>query len=142
MVQRGQRWDIESKIKELVKIKSRVPVIIANQVEKHILKSWDDEAFSDGSPKSNPWEKRKVDPPGARRGILIGKGTGILRGSIQAKSKTWRKIEVGSYGIEYAKYHNRGIPGRLPKRQFIGESTILRRKILKIINVEFKKLKR
>ena len=106
-----------------------IPKLVGNVILQHFLKSFDDEAFSDTSERSDPWAKRKSltkrDKTAGRRNLLVQ--SGALRGSIRVRRATWDKIEVGSYGIKYASRHNRGLKG-MPKRQFIGASDIMRRK--------------
>ena len=82
---------------------------------------------------------------GKQRGLLVQ--SGALRRSIRVGVATWDKIEVGSYGIEYAQIHNRGgrgvafgkYPFQMPKRQFIGTSRVLNDKISKLIKKEIGK---
>lgn len=136
----AKKFNFEKKIKDFQKFERTVPKRIGNIALNHFLESWDNEAFSDGSKGSDPWAKRKKDPKGKRRGILIGKGTGILKGSMKKQpGATFKKIAVGSYGIEYASRHNRGLSG-MPKRQFVGKSKILDRKIRNLISKEMKKI--
>jgi len=141
----AKKFNFEKKIKEFQKFERTVPKRVGNIALNHFLESWDNEAFSDGSKGSDPWAKRKRltkqdKTTGKRRGILIGQGTGILKGSMRLRpGATFKKIAVGSYGIEYASRHNRGLSG-MPKRQFVGKSKILDRKIRTLISKEIKKI--
>lgn len=134
-------WKFDTALKELKRKKSKLPKLIANEIKNFVLKSWDNEAFSDKYNKSDPWKKRKRQTKadqrtGKRRGLLVQ--SGALRRSIRVGVATWNKIEVGSYGVEYAQYHNRGT-SRLPKRQFVGTSRVLNDKISKLIKREIGK---
>lgn len=106
-----------------------IPKLVANVIVNHFLKSFDDEAFSDTTERSDPWARRKTmtkrDRTAGNRNLLVQ--SGALRGSIVVRRATWNKIVVGSYGIKYASRHNRGLKG-MPKRQFIGSSDVMRRK--------------
>lgn len=134
-------WKFDTALKELKQKKSKLPKLIANEIKNFVLKSWDNESFSDKYNKSDPWKKRKRQTSadkrtGKRRGLLVQ--SGALRRSIRVGVATWNKIEVGSYGVKYAQYHNRGT-SRLPKRQFVGKSRVLNDKISKLIKKEIGK---
>ena len=138
----AKKFNFEKKIKEFQKFERTVPKRVGNIALNHFLESWDNEAFSDGSKGSDPWAKRKSktkrDQVAGRRQLLVQ--TGALRGSMRVRpGATFRKIAVGSYGIKYAERHNRGLDG-MPKRQFIGKSRILDKKIKQMIRNEMKKL--
>lgn len=140
----AKRWNIEQKIKAFESFKKNLPKKIGNAAKNHFLMSWDKKSFSDGSIGSDPWAARKKETAKTKgRALLVERGH--LRRSIQVKQAVWNKqnpkglIRVGSYGIEYAKYHNRG--GRhLPKRQFIGESRVLTKRINIIAQRELRKI--
>lgn len=138
----AKKFNFEKKIKEFQKFERTVPKRVGNIALNHFLESWDNEAFSDGSKGSDPWAKRKSktkrDQVAGRRQLLVQ--TGALRGSMRVRpGATFRKIAVGAYGIEYASRHNRGLSG-MPKRQFVGKSKILDRKIRHLISKEMKKI--
>jgi len=140
---KGKRWDMKRKLAEMRKFERVVPKQVGNiMLNDFFLKSFDDEAFSDGRRSSDPWAKRKYktkrDRVAGRRGLLYQSGS--LVGSIRVGSATMKKIAVGSYGIEYATFHNNGIANRLPKRQFIGESKMMNRKIRTLIKKKLKKI--
>lgn len=132
---KGKRWDMKRKLVEMKRFERIVPKQVGNMALNHFLESFDNESFSDGRLNSDPWKQRssktKADRrTGRRRGLLIQSGS--LKGSLKVAMATMRKIAVGSYGIKYASFHNNGTT-RLPKRQFIGESKMLNRKIRKLI---------
>ena len=135
------RFNFNKKFNEFQKLKRNAPRLVGNLALNHFLKSFDDEAFSDQSPGSDPWAKRKTqtkrDKTAGRRNLLVQ--SGALRGSMQMKSATWKRIEVGSVGIIYAQRHNRGLAG-MPKRQFIGRSRMLDLKIKNLLRNKLKQI--
>lgn len=134
-----KRWDIEGKIKKFKAFERAVPRRVGNIALNHFLNSWDIEGFSNASINSDPWAKRKKQEKGGRRQLLVK--TGHLKRSMKvAPNPTFRRIAVGSYGISYARFHNKGVSGRLPRRQFVGDSQILNKKIRILITNELKKI--
>ena len=138
----AKQFNFNAKIKQFEKISRTLPKRVGNVAKNHFLESFDNEGFSDGSINSNPWAKRKTstkrDKTAGRRQLLIQ--SGALKRSIKvASNPTFKKIAVGSYGIKYAERHNKGLKG-MPKRQFIGKSRILDKKIKQMIRNEMKKL--
>lgn len=131
-------FNFNRKIKELQKVKANLPAQIGNIAKRHFLQSFRDGGFTDTT--LNPWAKRKAldksdRARGDNRALLVK--TGHLRGSIRVRLATFQRIEIGAYGVPYAKYHNQGT-NKLPKRQFIGRSNALDKKIKAKINREFK----
>ena len=138
----AKKFNFEKKIKDFQKFERTVPKRVGNVAKNHFLESFDNEGFSDGSIKSDPWDERKSktkrDQVAKRRQLLIQ--SGALKRSIKvASNPTFKKIAVGSYGIKYAERHNKGLKG-MPKRQFVGKSKILDRKIRNLISKEIKKI--
>jgi phage gpG-like protein len=133
-------FNIKHKIKELQRIKSNLPARVGNIAKNHFLKAFRDEGFTDST--LSPWKKRTTrnrsdrrNP--ARRALLVD--SGALRRSIRVGSAKFSRIEVGSYGIKYAGYHNRG-EGRQPQRKFIGSSAVMNEEIRRKIRQEFKNM--
>jgi phage gpG-like protein len=139
----AKRWDIEGKIKDFERFERTIPKRVGNVALNHFLDSWDDEAFSDATKGSNPWAKRKTlnradARTQQRRQLLID--TGALKRSMKvSRPATFQRIAVGSYGIKYAEFHNKGT-ARLPKRQFVGRSEMLNKKIQRLIRNELKRI--
>lgn len=128
---------IKSKAK---KMKMETPRLIAGIAVEHFKKSFRDGGFTDD--RLDPWKARKTSNKadrrtGRRRAILVDSGD--LRRSIRARSFNYRNIVVGSYGLSYARRHNRGLAG-MPKRQFIGSSHKMNFKIRVLIRKKFKKM--
>lgn len=129
--------------------------------KNHFTKSFRDGGFTDES--FTPWKKRenKVDnykrgkrgESGIRslnvgRGILIGKGTGLLRKSISFRKKGKWSVVINTGNLPYAKIHNEGgmgkafgkYPFKMPKRQFIGYSGKLNRQIITSFGNKIKRI--
>lgn len=122
-------FNFKKKIARFKANKKKLPVAIGALAKSHYLKSFREEGFTDTT--LSPWAGRKRGNRSdrnnkARRGLLVDKGH--LRRSIRVVRATWNRIEVGSTGIKYARFHNRG-DGKLPKRQFVGRSAVLNNKI-------------
>jgi len=104
------------------------------------------QGFLDRKVKKWPKRKRNVDPG---RNILVGKGGGAkLWKSISRTTLSARSVTIGIKGEpkDYASVHNYGLrAGRgkgfiMPKRQFMGESKTLNKKINRLIKRRIKKI--
>lgn len=115
-------------------MKRTLPTAIGGIMKAHFENSFKKQGFTDQS--FDPWKARKRPEKGKRRAILVKSGD--LRDSISVRSATFNRIVVGSYGLDYSRRHNRGLRG-MPKRQFIGPSKVMNRKIAKLINLELRK---
>lgn len=95
----------------------KLPEKTAVELEKVILESFDQEQYQDG--KASKWQSRKEEDAG--RKILIGKGSGKLKRSIEV-THTSEEVKA-STDVVYAPVHNEGLKaGRgkgftMPKRQ-------------------------
>ena len=125
-----------SKMKGMEKIKRELPILVANEAKNFFQESFRNQGFTDENLK--PWDKRKRDRD-LGRGILIGKGSGKLFRSIRVASKTFEKIVIAS-NMPYSAVHNYGLQsgrrGReftMPKRQFMGPSKVLDKKIHELV---------
>lgn len=121
-------FNFKKKIARFKANKKKLPVAIGALAKSHYLASFRNEGFTDTT--LSPWAGRKRGNRSdrnnkARRGLLVDKGH--LRHSIRVVRATWNRIEAGSTGIKYARFHNRG-EGQ-PKRQFVGRSVVLNNKI-------------
>jgi len=96
---------------------------------------WEDSILS-------PWAKRRTQNKSDRRrgsgtrGILIE--SGALRRSIGISGVYKNRVRVVADRV-YAKRHNRGLSG-MPKRQFMGKSRALNKKVERVLSVEAKKI--
>lgn len=101
-------------------VSRRLPEKVEVELEKVIIESFDRESYNDGITTLS-WPDRKEDDPG--RKLLIGKGSGKLRRSIEV-SHTKDTIKA-STDVVYAPVHNEGLrAGRgrgfnMPQRQFM-----------------------
>lgn len=123
----------------------KILILAGNLAVTHFEDSFQNEGFTDKTLK--PWQPRKVVDAG--RGILIGKGGGEkLSNSIARTILTNKSITIGIKGNpnKYASVHNFGLKAgrgkgfQMPKRQFMGESAILSKKIIRLINQRIKKI--
>lgn len=131
-------FNFKRKIKRFKRTKRDLPKQVGNIAKNHYLKAFREEGFTDTT--LNKWQKRSTRNRSDRRttnrrNLLVNRGH--LRRSIKVGKATFSRIEVGSYGIKYAQYHNRGA-GRLPKRQFVGKSAVMNDKIRRKIRKEVK----
>lgn len=118
------------------------------RAEYFYLDTFKKEGFTDKTFKA--WAPRKRDRQGRqsrdqRRGLLVQSGD--LRRSISVEKRPNNSVEVfvdenisGKSGrvVNYAEVHNKGI-GKMPKRQFIGESAMLNRDIVNDIEKIFRR---
>jgi hypothetical protein len=104
--------------------------IMGNEAKNHFIKSFTDQGFTDSN--LIKWKPRKSKSLRERgRGILIK--TGDLRRSIRVINKTFNSVTLGTVNNKYGVYHNEGT-GRLPKRQFMGNSRALNNRLRAIFN--------
>lgn len=149
--------DIEAFKPQLEKVVDAMGILAVS----HFTRSFSNGGFTDET--FVPWKKRKrgyetykrgkrgesgVRSMGIDRGILIGKsGAGGLSRSIKSKRFGFLGIKIYTY-LEYARIHNDGLMGRawnkypfkMPKRQFIGYSGVLNRKIIDKMDVTIKRI--
>ncbi len=83
------------------------------------------------------------------RGILVGSGSGQLKRSIKVVAAAWPQVKLATVGPDVNKYaavHNEGLrSGRgsgftMPKREFMGKSKSLERKIFRELQVDVGRL--
>ena len=116
------------------KLKTTLPVVIANDAQNHFAKSFQQGGFTDKN--FSPWKPRaKETPKTAGKGILIktGKLRRAVQNSIREKSFSKIRLVIDGATIPYASVHNtgghagRGVGFEMPKRQFMGDSAELRK---------------
>ena len=84
--------------------------MVANDALNHFDDSWDKQGFTDETGTFKKWEDRKNNDGSksdSNRNILVGKGSGILRRSLEVKSATTKRIVIGT-PVKYAQAHNEG----------------------------------
>jgi phage gpG-like protein len=99
----------------------------------HFTKSFSDGGFTDESLER--WKPRKRAERGKSRAVLVKSGR--LRRSLRSRRLGNLAIKIMT-DVPYARVHNNG-EGRMPKRQFIGYSGQLNRKLLAFIDKNIKK---
>jgi phage gpG-like protein len=110
---------------------------VGDEAVSHYKKSFRDEGFTDRSLKKWKEVKRRINPrnpkaAAATRPILTGSGE--LGQSINWDKGAGRKVVVRSDKV-YARVHNEGLRAgrgkgfKMPKRQFVGKSAELTKKI-------------
>ena len=123
----------------------KILVIASNEAVNFFQDNFKRQGFLNRSTK--PWKPRKKRDSG--RGILIGKGGGEkLFDSIARTGLSARKVTIGIKGgpQKYASVHNFGLRSgrgkgfKMPKRQFMGESRVLNKKIVRLIKSRIKKI--
>jgi phage gpG-like protein len=129
---RGGTESIQKKIKALNGIKSTMPNNVSNIAQKFFIANFSKQGFDDNTVER--WKPIKKTSAKRVGGILVKSGR--LRGSIKIKTATWAKILLES-ALPYSAIHNYGLRGvafgkhpfQMPKRQFMGDSFNLRKKI-------------
>ena len=133
-------------------LKNTLPSAIGTMAQNFFQENFYKQGFDDKGIKR--WQSRRGEISGGiarvkkktkgARAILVD--TGNLRDGIYVKRATFSKITIAS-DAKYAKIHNEGLKGRawgkhnftMPKRQFMGESENLKKKIEAKIAKEIKK---
>jgi phage gpG-like protein len=110
--------------------------VVGDEAVSHYKKSFRNEGFTNANLKKWKEVKRRMNPrnhkAAATRPILTG--TGELADSIKYRRGSGRKVIISSDKV-YAQVHNEGLRAgrgkgfRMPKRQFIGKSAELTKKI-------------
>jgi phage gpG-like protein len=112
-------------------------ILIGNEAKNFFVNSWRLQGFDDRSVQK--WTPRKKqDKKRAGRAILVDSGD--LRRSIirEPVNKSQLSVKI-STDLPYAKVHNEGI-GKMPKRQFMGDSYKLNELCKKIIISQLDKI--
>ena len=130
----ARRWRFDKAIRKLKQKKSTLPIKVGIIAKRHFLASFRKQGWVDQSLRK--WKPRKrQDKDKRRRAILVL--SGAMRASIRVRQARFSAIRVGSYGIKYARRHNRGI-NNMPQRQFIGPSKQMTKKIKAMVRKEIK----
>lgn len=120
---------------EFLKSIDEMVTVMATDAVNHFKDSFTNQGFQDDVIEK--WKPRKrIDRKRPGRGILID--TGKLR-----RSPTWRR--KGKYealitsNLPYANRHNEGLSG-MTKRQFVGYSGVLNRRLVKKFDSRIKRI--
>lgn len=127
LTQKGDFPDISKASKEVLE---NIPVSIANLAKNHYLDGFRRGGKQTDASRSGWAKRKKKDKNRQRRAILVK--TGQLRNDVDIRRTTKNEIVLGTLDTVYASYHNEGAEF-LPKREFLGDSKILDRKISKHI---------
>lgn len=129
----ADKFNFDRVIRNMERLKTTLPVILANEAQNFFAGSWKSQGFIDKS--LNPWAPRAKETK-KTKGKAIMVSTGKLRRAVQnsIREKSFRKIRLVIDGgsIPYAARHNNGEDG-MPQRKFIGDSTELRKQQRKTI---------
>ena len=123
-------------------------ILIGREAKEFFGDNFKKQGFDDKNVEK--WKPRKGEIVGGiamvskrskgSRGILIGKGRGVLRNSIQVGKISKTKLSVSiKTDLDYAAVHNFGLRAgrgkgfKMEQRQFIGDSYNLNEKVKKII---------
>jgi phage gpG-like protein len=132
----GQAFKLIQDSKELQQALKDSVTIMGVEAINHFTKSFRNQGFEDVTVQRWQPRKRNTDPG---RGILIGKGTAILRKSL-IKRNIGRYAVMITSPLDYANVHNEGLRAgrgkgfKMPKRQFVGDSQKLMNKIERMID--------
>jgi phage gpG-like protein len=136
----GNQFGTDRVLKNMEQLKSQLPTQLANQAQNYFTDSWRQQGWDGASwqvPKRRirdtpEWKYPKKKGLGRRtRATLVQ--TGRLRRAVSnsIRRATFDKVEL-IVAVPYAKYHNEGAE-HLPKRHFMGDSPILRKKQVETI---------
>lgn len=134
---------LRKQYRELIKQKEDLPQIVGTVALRHFKRGMQQEGFIDRRLKRWPEVQRRTPGhprfnPKRQQKILVGPGSGGIQNTLRIKRATFKETIISSMGKKYAAYHNEG-SGKLPKRQFLGNSVKLERQVEYIIKDEFDK---
>jgi hypothetical protein len=114
------KFNFDVILKRMERMKSDLPVRLANQAQNFFVASFDKQGWDNGS--VTPWAPRKGKV--TNKPILVK--TGALRRAVSAsiRNTSFQSVKL-VVALPYAKYLNEGTD-RMPKRQFVGDSATLR----------------
>jgi phage gpG-like protein len=140
---------IVAKMNEAKKEIENLVTIMGTEALNHFTKSFRDQGFTDTSLKKWDARKKETDTRGRKdrnrssRAILVR--TGELRRSLQKRNLGRYSVVIKSDKI-YANVHNEGLrSGRgggftMKKRQFVGYSEVLNRRLQQRINMRLNRI--
>jgi len=160
-----KKLNLKAKIRAMAQLKNKLPRQLGNQALNHFRQSFRDGGFTDST--LEPWQlpKRKQKNEKGTRYLYSGRASwdqagkytgftradrtratlvqsGALRSSIRVLRTAPGQIVIGS-DLKYAKVHNTGGKtkngGKMPKRQFVGDSRNLNAGMKKKVSGEILK---
>ena len=144
MARRSFKKTIAQQLKELEKAKSTLPKKMGAIAVRQFKRNLHREGFIDKGFRRWPEVNRRKPghpqfKPKQQQKMLVGKASRGFTGTIRTTKATFKETVVSSLGKRYAQYHNDGVPGKLPQRQFMGNSRTLEKNIKTIIKKEIDK---
>jgi len=139
-VRKKGSFKLPATIRQFKSKKSILPRQVGNVAKNHFLGSFRDAGFTDRTLQR--WENKQ------KGGSSNLTKSGKLRRSIRVKTATFARTVIGTAQVVYAAIHNFGLQGlafgksvfTMPKRQFIGNSVVMDRKIVRKIQKEVNKI--
>lgn len=135
------KFNFDDVIKRLQKVKTDLPVVLANTTKNYFMReNFDKQQFDGTAWKDVLRHKKKGGSSRNRSAALVQSGK--LRRAVENSTDivSWDKISFKVRDVAYAGVHNDGLhAGRgagftMPKRQFMGDSVGLRKVQLEKIN--------
>jgi phage gpG-like protein len=139
------KFGFDKVLRNMQEVKKQLPTVLANQAQTFFTHSFDKQGFEEGK---DPWQEVKRRQEGTseykypkykglgRRTKAILSGSGRLKRAVASsvRQATWDLIRL-IVDVPYADIHNKGGEGKafgkhafkMPKREFMGDSSILRK---------------
>lgn len=142
MIIKKGNFDFKEQQKKFVKFQRQMPKIIAEEAKNHFVAGFrkgggqTDKSLS-GWKARKPARTTREAQRSEGRAILVKSGN--MRADIMARTISFRKIVINVIHIPYAIFHNEG-EGKLPQREFIGDSRALEAKIARLVDQEISKV--
>lgn len=135
---------LKKQYRSLLRKQPTLPKVVGSLALRHFKRSMNREGFYGSSFQKWPQVNRrkpghKQYNPKQQQKMLVGKASTGLVGTLRIKRAAWKQITISSFGKQYAIYHNQG-SGKLPKRQFLGNSSKLEKDVGKLIKREIDKI--
>jgi len=142
MIEKRGSFGFKKMKRQLKRFRGIMPKLVAEEAVNHF-----NAGFRKGGGQTDKsltgWKPRKParTPREAQRnqGRAILVRSGAMRSDIKARTITPRKIVVNVIHIPYAGFHNEG-SGKIPQREFIGHSRVLRAKTRRLIDQQLKRI--
>lgn len=120
---------------------------MGNVAYNHTMQSFRNQGFTDENLERWKPRKRNKDKRDSNRWLLIGRGSGTsgLRGSYRKVRRSLLSISIFNDKV-YASVHNEGLRAgrgrgfKMPKRQMIGHSAVMSKRIETRINTRIKRI--
>ena len=130
------KFGLDKMLVQFTASKPKFPKVLANMAKNHFLEGFENEGGATNDSKGG-WKPRKYNR-GKQRKLLVL--TGALRLDIKVRFTTWAKTVVGTSSLtsDYAENQNEG--KTVIKREYIGKSDILEKKLKARIYREINKM--